>query len=88
MGETMFGIGKEHPIKIAIAAEKLSVSTKTIYNWIADGLLKTVKPGYVLLSEAKEAQDKVLHIRSLNSRMRLLGIGRDEKGRFVFLDEE
>lgn len=78
----------EQPIKIALAAEKLGVTTKTIYNWIAEGMLKTVKPGYVLLSEAKVEKDRVLRIRSLNSRMRLLGIGRDDKGRFIFLDEE
>jgi hypothetical protein len=81
-------IMEETPIKIALAAEKLEVTPKTIYNWIANELLGTTSPGYVMLSAAKKAKAMAEHQKTASSQMRLLNITRDERGRFVFLDDK
>lgn len=71
------------PIKVSLAAELAGVSMKTLYNWIADGLIKTVTPGYVLMSDVEKAKEIVNRQKSVTARMKMMGITRDERGRFI-----
>jgi len=45
----------ESMVKIIVAAETVGVSYKTLYNWIEDGTLRLAHPGYVYLSEVRQA---------------------------------
>lgn len=78
----------ETPIKIALAAEKLEVTPKTIYNWLASELLSTTHPGYVLLSEATKAKEVADHQKTVFTQKRVRNITRDSMGRFTLLDDK
>lgn len=81
-------VSEETPVKISLAAEIIGVSVKTVYNWITEGILSTVRPGYVLVSDANNAKDISDRQKSRISKSNLLGIGRDERGRFVMLKDQ
>ena len=72
-------------VKITIAAQLLGVSHKTVYNWVADGLLTTTEPGYVDMEEAEKAKAIADMQKVKSALMRMLGIRRDERGRFTLL---
>lgn len=73
---------REEPIKIAIAAKQLEVSTKTIYNWIENEYLQTVCPGYVRLADVIRAQGLAEKAKSESARTTIKTIFRDKDGRF------
>jgi predicted site-specific integrase-resolvase len=74
-------------IKIPVAASELGVSTKTIYNWIASGVLETTEPGYVSRSKAWEVFDHMKAKRvEISYFMSTYGIKRDAYGRFISND--
>ena len=79
----MFESDGEKPIKITQAAEVVGVSYKTIYNWLSDGVLVLVHPGYVLLSEVRRAQLVVANRRSDVVKKRIIKTNRDRNGRFT-----
>lgn len=70
-------------IKISLAAKWLDVSEKTIYNWVEAGLLSMPEKGKVRRGEVEKVHKEQVMKRSTISRMNSLGIGRDEKGRFI-----
>ena len=71
-------------IKISIAARLLGVTPKTIYNWISDGTLKKVRPGYVLKSDLEyAASSKVQKRKEMLRRRAVSGMQRDRMGRFI-----
>lgn len=70
-------------IKISSAAKKIGVSHKTIYNWIADGKLAPVKPGYVSLEEANDVWVQQQQLRVELSFFMAQGTIRDAYGRFI-----
>ena len=75
-------------IKIALAAKWLDVSEKTIYNWIESGLLEMPEKGKVRRGDVETIHKKQIMSRSTMARMKALGIGRDEKGRFIDLPKD
>ena len=64
----------EKMVKIIVAADTMGLTYKTLYNWIEDGTLRLAHPGYVYLSEVKQAQ-----MVKQNSRSQW---GKDHSGRF------
>ena len=72
-------------VKISLAAKWLEVTPKTIYNWIEDGLLEMPEKGKVRRSDVERVHKQQVMVRSAAARMKALGIGRDEKGRFIDL---
>lgn len=76
------------PIKISLAAHQLGVSVKTLYNWIKNGELEMVEPGFVLADEARNAFERMKAHRVEISYFMAYGIKRDSKGRFFFESEE
>lgn len=71
-------------IKISLAARLMGVTPKTIYNWISDGTLKKVRPGYVLKSDLEyAASSKVQKRRAMAKRRASFEIKRDRLGRFI-----
>ena len=79
---------EEQPIKIQSAAKAIGITHKTLYNWIEDGHLKTVSPGYVLLSEAEATRLRLKEDTSDVLRKVSFSKPRDHNGRFIFLGEE
>jgi hypothetical protein len=75
-------------IKISLAAKWLEVTQKTIYNWIEDGLLEMPEKGKVRRGDVETVHKKQIMLRSSISKMKALGIGRDEKGRFIDLPKD
>ena len=75
-------------IKIELAAKWLEVSPKTIYNWIEEGLLEMPEKGKVRRGEVYGVHQQQIMKRSSISKMLSLGIGRDEKGRFINLPKD
>lgn len=75
-------------IKISLAAKWLDVSEKTIYNWIEADLLSMPEKGKVRRGEVEKVHKEQVMKRSTISRMNSLGIGRDEKGRFIDLPKD
>ena len=75
-------------IKISLAAKWLEVTQKTIYNWIEDGLLEMPEKGKVRRGDVETVHKKQIMLRSNISKMKALGIGRDEKGRFIYLPKD
>lgn len=75
-------------IKIEIAAKWLEVTPKTIYNWIEDGLLEMPEKGKVRRADVERVHKQQIMVRSANAKLRALGIGRDEKGRFIDLRKD
>jgi hypothetical protein len=75
-------------IKISLAAKWLEVAQKTIYNWIEDGLLEMPEKGKVRRGDVETVHKKQIMLRSSISKMKALGIGRDEKGRFIDLPKD
>jgi len=73
-------------VKVSMMAKELGLSDKTIYNWIADGKLKMVRPGFVSHLEAYETW---LHQKSLKSGLAIerarQGTKRDSYGRFIHI---
>lgn len=81
--------GPEEPsLKIAVAANQIGVSTKTIYNWIEHGYLETVEPGYVRLRDVEKARDRAEKAKSNSSKNTIRIIPRDKNGRFIILDTD
>jgi predicted site-specific integrase-resolvase len=71
-------------IKIVLAARLMGVTPKTIYNWISDGTLKKVRPGYVLKSDLEyAASSKVQKRRAMSRRRASSEMKRDRLGRFI-----
>lgn len=71
-------------IKIVLAARIMGVTPKTIYNWISDGTLKKVRPGYVLKSDLEyAASSKVQKRRAMLRRRASFEMKRDRLGRFI-----
>jgi excisionase family DNA binding protein len=71
-------------IKISLAARLMGVTPKTIYNWISDGTLKKVRPGYVLREDLEfAASSKVQKRRDMSKRRASFDIKRDRTGRFI-----
>lgn len=71
-------------VKVSVIAEELGVTAKTVYNWIADGDLETIVPGYVDSIEAYEAWLRKRQFKSIYaSEMARKGITRDANGRFL-----
>jgi len=75
-------------IKISLAAKWLEVTQKTIYNWIEIGLLEMPEKGKVRRGDVETVHKKQIMLRSNISKMKALGIGRDEKGRFIDLPKD
>ena len=75
-------------VKIEIAAKWLDVTPKTIYNWIEAGFLEMPEKGKVRRSEVERVHKQQVMSRSASARMKALGIGRDEKGRFIDLRKD
>jgi DNA-binding transcriptional MerR regulator len=75
-------------IKIGLAAKWLDVTQKTIYNWIENGLLEMPEKGKVRRGDVEEVHKNQIMRRSSISRLSALGIGRDEKGRFIDLPKD
>lgn len=73
-------------VKIPAAAIQLGVSHKTIYNWISNGKLEMLKPGYVSLDEAKSVWISQQILRSEISFFMAQGTIRDAYGRFIQTD--
>jgi IS30 family transposase len=73
---------REEPIKIALAAKQIDVSTKTIYNWIEHGYLETAGSGYVRLADVIRAQALAEKAKSESARTTIKTIFRDRDGRF------
>jgi hypothetical protein len=78
---------KESVVKITVAADNLGVTYKTIYNWLEDGSLKLVHPGFVDLLEARQVWIKKQSVKSSVSKITMASITRDEYGRFKTVDE-
>lgn len=76
---------EEPMVKIAIAAETIGVSYKTLYNWIEDGTLKLAHPGYVRMSDVRRARIKKMNDRSEWGRLHSSMFFRDN-GKFKLLD--
>lgn len=81
-------MNKNGLIKIDLAAKWLEVTPKTIYNWIESGLLEMPEKGKVRRADVERVHQQQVMLRSANSRMKALGIGRDEKGRFIYLPKD
>ncbi len=75
-------------VKINLAAKWLEVDTKTIYNWIEDGLLEMPEKGKVRRSDVERVHRQQIMNPSIAARMKAQGIGRDNKGRFIYLDKD
>jgi hypothetical protein len=75
-------------IKISLAARWFDVPQKTIYNWIETGLLSMPEPGKVRRGEAEAVYKNQILKQAVTARMSILGIGRDEKGRFIDLPKD
>lgn len=75
-------------VKIELAAKWLEVTPKTIYNWIEEGILDMPEKGKVRRNEVQDVHKMKIMSRSSSSRLKALGIGRDEKGRFVNLPKD
>jgi transposase len=70
-------------VKIALIAEELGVSVKTIYNWISVNKLFMPRPGYVSRVDAYEVWLQQKDIRKIHSYfVSIQGITRDPNGRF------
>jgi hypothetical protein len=76
---------KEQPVKIVVVAERLGVTSKTVYNWIENEYLVTVKPGYVLESQARRAQVIAHDMKVDGAKQRSSMFARDRSGHFSFL---
>jgi hypothetical protein len=75
--------------KISLIAKDLEVTDKTIYNWIADGKLKMMRPGFVSQLDAYEVWLQQKAARSIFSQeMARKGIIRDSIGRFRTKSEQ
>lgn len=74
---------EESKLKIAVAANQIGVTVKTIYNWIEHGYLETVEPGYVRLQDVLRAKQLADKSKSNASRATIKIIQRDDKGRFT-----
>jgi IS30 family transposase len=72
----------EQILKIAIAAKQIDVTVKTIYNWVENGYLETVSPGYVRLGDVIRAQKWAEKAKSESARATIKTIFRDRNGRF------
>lgn len=76
-------------VKITVMAEELGVSYKTIYNWISDGKLEMIHPGYVRQLDAYEVWLQQRSYKSIfASTMARYGIKRDANGRFLTKAEQ
>jgi hypothetical protein len=69
-------------VKIALMADELGVSIKTIYNWISVGKLEMVEPGYVNHVDAYEVWLHQQALKSLTAYFHSQGTIRDSYGRF------
>jgi hypothetical protein len=75
--------------KISLIAKDLEVTDKTIYNWIADGKLKMMRPGFVSQLDAYEVWIQQRVDKSIFSQeMARKGIIRDSIGRFRTKSEQ
>lgn len=75
---------RERIVKIALIADELGVTTKTVYNWIEKGKLRMVRPGFVNHIDAWETYLQQKQDKSIcASLMAKYGITRDENGRFL-----
>jgi excisionase family DNA binding protein len=71
-------------VKISLLAKELGISHKTIYNWVRDGRLKIIKPGYVNRIDAWEVYEHMQTRKtSFQSLLAKHGIDRDKNGRFA-----
>lgn len=69
--------------KIVPLSQEMGISHKTIYNWVKDGRLDMVKPGFVNRVEAWEVLDHMQEKRiEISYFMSAFGINRDSSGRF------
>jgi hypothetical protein len=75
-------------IQISLAAKWFDVPQKTIHNWIKTGLLSMPEPGKVRRAEVEAVYKNQILKQAVTARMSLLGIGRDEKGRFIDLPKD
>lgn len=79
---------EEQPVKIQSAAKTFGITYKTLYNWIDDGHLQTVSPGYVLLSEVENTSLR-LKTANLDTKRKVSILKpRDHNGRFRLLKDE
>lgn len=79
---------EEQPIKIQSAAKAIGITHKTLYNWIDDGHLQTVSPGYVLMSEVEKTSLR-LKTANLDTKRKVSILKpRDHNGRFRLLKDE
>jgi excisionase family DNA binding protein len=76
-------------VKIGPLADEMGITPKTIYNWINDGRLEMVKPGFVsristwaVMMHMQEKRTNLSHIMSA------YGIKRDAYGRFISESDE
>lgn len=74
---------KETPVKIVAAAEELGLSYKTLYNWISDGKLPLVHPGFVFMSDVRRAWIKTQNSKAEQSKETSSLAIRDHNGRFT-----
>lgn len=76
-------------VKIALMADELGVTEKTIYNWISQGKLKMPRPGFVSQIDSYEVWIQQGVDRSIFSQeMMRKGINRDANGRFRTRSEQ
>jgi hypothetical protein len=80
--QTDDGQNRNSHLKIAVAANQAGVSVKTIYNWIENGYLETVEPGYVRFQDVEKAKKLAEKSKSESARATIKTIFRDKNGRF------
>lgn len=76
----------ERMVKIGLAAERLGVTVKTIYNWIESGELKLAHPGFVSMTEAIETKKRLDERRAIGRSLNSILFPRDKNGRFTLLE--
>jgi excisionase family DNA binding protein len=73
-------------VKISLAAERMGISVKTIYNWISNGDLKMIHPGFVSMREVIRTYNLINEKRSEIAKERIKDFDRDHMGRFSVLN--
>ena len=79
---------EEQPVKILSAAKSFGITYKTLYNWIDEGHLQTVSPGYVLMSEVENTSLRLKTATTDTKRKVSILKPRDHNGRFRLLRDE
>lgn len=74
---------EETPVKIAVAADEIGVTYKTLYNWLSEGTLRLAHPGFVFMSEVRRAWIRNQNKKAEQSKQTSISVPRDTNGRFT-----